>query len=168
MAEESGFNSKQWFTSSTQYNAEEDRALIGTHYHKSLEMLDFTKAYEKNTDFEDVDYSKIEKAHKVIKDLVKDSVNIKKEAEFMMYVPYNKIVESDVDDKVLIQGVVDLIIEKENYVILVDYKFSSLPTNKLKEKYAEQLNLYKNAIELAFNKPVEQMYIYSINNAELI
>ena len=86
----------------------------------------------------------------------------------MMYDPYNSIVDSEVEDKVLIQGVVDLIIEKENSVILVDYKFSSLPSAKLKEKYCEQLNLYKKAIELAYKKPVEQMYIYSINNSELV
>ena len=168
VAQEKGFTSKQWFTSTTQYNAEEDKALIGTHYHKALEMLDFTKDYEKNTNFEDVDYAKIELAHKNISKLAINAIQIKKEAEFMMYVPYNSIVDSEVEDKVLIQGVVDLIIEKENSVILVDYKFSSLPSAKLKEKYCEQLNLYKKAIELAYKKPVEQMYIYSINNSELV
>ena len=39
-----------------------------------------------------------------------------------MYVPYNEIVESDVTDKVLIQGVVDLIIEKENSTVLDNFK----------------------------------------------
>ena len=86
----------------------------------------------------------------------------------MMYVPYNSVVESGISDKVLIQGVVDLIIEKENSIVLVDYKFSSLPANILKEKYQEQLKLYKMAIENAFNKKVDQMFIYSINTGELI
>ena len=86
----------------------------------------------------------------------------------MMYVPYKDVVESDVDDKVLIQGVVDLIIERENTIDIVDYKFSKLPAELLKQKYSEQLNLYKLAVERAFNKPVEHVYIYSINSGELV
>ena len=58
--------------------------------------------------------------------MVVDAVNIKKEAEFMMYVPYNEVVESEVDDKILIQGVVDLLIEKENSIIIVDYNTACL------------------------------------------
>ena len=84
-----------------------------------------------------------------------------------MHVPYNEIVESEITDKVLIQGVVDLIIEKENSIIIVDYKFSKLPTQLLKEKYSEQLKLYKIAVERAFEKPVENTFIYSIEKAEL-
>ena len=79
-----------------------------------------------------------------------------------------RVVASDIEDKILIQGVADLIIEKENSIVLVDYKFSSLPAKVLKEKYSEQLNLYKIAIEEAFKKPVEHMYIYSINTGELV
>ena len=67
----------------------------------------------------------------------------------MMYVPYNYInLGSEVEDKILIQGVVDLLIENEKSITLVDYKFSHLPAKILKEKYMEQLNLYKYAIEL--------------------
>ena len=166
-SEENKFVTKEWITAKSQYNASEDRALIGTHYHKALELLDLTKEYTKNTDFEDVDYNKIRKAHEVLHKLVDGAVSIHKESDFMMYVPYNEIVESDVKDKVLVQGVVDLIIEKENSVDIVDYKFSKLSAKTLKEKYGEQLLLYKKAVESAFNKKVEHMYIYSIDKGEL-
>ena len=85
-----------------------------------------------------------------------------------MYVPYNLVVESDVEDKVLIQGMVDLIIENKSSITIVDYKFSGLKAESLKEKYLEQLKLYKLAVEYAYNKPVEHMFLYSINSAELI
>ena len=166
-AEELKFSSKDWINREVQYETNEDRAIVGTHYHKALELLDLNKPYEKNTDFEDVDYQKIEKAYTVLSELVAGAKKIKKEAEFMMYVPYNEIVESVASDKVLVQGVVDLIIEKENSVDIVDYKFSKLGAKALKEKYAEQLELYKKAVELAFNKKVEHMYIYSIEKGEL-
>ncbi|MBR2969440.1 MAG: PD-(D/E)XK nuclease family protein, partial [Clostridia bacterium] len=88
-------------------------------------------------------------------------------AEFMLYVPYRSIVESEVEDKVLVQGVVDLIIEHEDNIDIVDYKFSSLPIRVLKQKYSEQLALYKLAVEKAYNKKVSNTYIYSINTGEL-
>lgn len=158
---------KDVVSKSTQYEIE-DIATIGIHYHSALEELDLKTDYVEKKVFDDIDYNKVKLAHKVLSPLTNGAINIKKEAEFMMYVPYCEIVPSDIEDKVLIQGVADLIIEKENSIILVDYKFSSLPAKVLKQKYAEQLNLYKFAIESAYNKKVEQMYIYSINNGELI
>ena len=167
LSQEQGFKIKSVIKASAQYEIE-DKAKVGVEYHSALEALDLTSPYMKNSDFELVDYNKIRLAHEKLSPLVEGAINIKKEAEFMMYVPYCDVVVGDIEDKILIQGVVDLIIEKENSVVLVDYKFSSLPAKILKEKYAEQLNLYKLAIEDAFKKPVEKMLIYSINTGELV
>ena len=162
------FEIRSWLTEETQFNYEEDKALVGTHYHKALELLDLNLPYVQNTDFEDVDYAKVKLAHEVLSPLVYGAKQIKKEAEFMMLVPYDELVNSSITDRVLVQGVVDLIIERENSVDIVDYKFSSLPANVLKEKYCEQLKLYKLAVEKAFNKKVEHMFIYSIKAGELV
>ena len=144
------FTTKEWLTKSVQFNAEEDKALIGTHYHTALEKLNFESDYCKNTNFEDVDYNKIKKAHEILSQLIKNSIKVRKEAEFMMYVPHKELVESEVENKVLVQGVVDLLIEEHDGFVIVDYKFSSLPVRVLKQKYAEQLLLYKQAVEKAF------------------
>ncbi len=163
------FETKAWMTPKTQYLAEEDKALIGTHYHKALELLDLTKEYQQNTNFEDVDYQKIKRAHQNLSKLVVGAKTIKKEADFMSYLPYNELVKSSsVAEKVLVQGVLDMLIEFEDHFDIVDYKFSNLKANILKQKYAEQLQLYKLAVEKAFNKKVEHMYIYSINTGELV
>ncbi len=166
-SQEIGFSTRQWLKPSNQYE-QEDRALQGTHYHKALELLNFNTSYQKNSDFEDVDYTKVKKAHEVISKLVKGNVNLKKEAEFMMYVPYSELVDSKTNDKVLVQGVVDLIIERDESIDIVDYKFSRLPIKTLKERYIEQLKLYKKAVELAYKKKVEHMYIYSIETGEVL
>lgn len=165
-AETTSYKVKSVLNKQEQYGLE-DKAQIGVEYHAALEMLDLQNDYVQNTNYEKVDYRKIAMAHKVLKPLVNNAVSIKKEAEFMMYVPYSEVVESDIKDKVLIQGVVDLVIEKETSIDIVDYKFSSLPIKLLKEKYSEQLRLYKLAVEKAYNKQVENMYIYSINSGEL-
>ena len=165
--QKNGFVAKKIINKSVQYEAE-DVVKTGVNYHSALENLDLIGEYKQTTDFEDVDYSKIKLAYQVLHPLTKGSINIRKEADFMMLVPYSTIASSYIDDNVLIQGVVDLIIEKENSVILVDYKFSRLPAKILKEKYSEQLSLYKLAIEEAYKKPVENMFIYSINTGELV
>ena len=167
VSQDKDFKIKNVMSFSAQYDLE-DREQIGVNYHSALEKLDLINKYEQNSVYEFVDYEKIRLAHEKLNPLVKNSVNIKKEAEFMMYVPYNSIIDSDVEDKVLIQGVVDLIIERENSIDIVDYKFSTLPAKVLKQKYAEQLNLYKMAVEKVYNKKVEHMFIYSINTGELV
>ena len=86
----------------------------------------------------------------------------------MMYVPYNEIfTDSTISTKILVQGIVDLILEFDDHIILIDYKYSSLPINKLKQKYSNQILLYKLAIEKAYKKPVTESYIYSIKTGEL-
>ncbi|MBQ8615038.1 MAG: UvrD-helicase domain-containing protein [Clostridia bacterium] len=167
VSQSKGYSVKSMINPQTQYEVE-DKALIGVEYHSALEQLDLCSQYVQNTNFEHVDYKKIKLAHEKLSPLVKYSINIKKEAEFMMYVPYDEVVESEIDDKILIQGVVDLIIERENSIDIVDYKFSSLSAKLLKERYAEQLKLYKKAVEGAYCKPVDHMYIYSINTGELV
>lgn len=164
--EEQKFNTYEQFNLSTQYEITENKTQVGTHYHSALEQLDFENEYLKNTDFEDVDYNKIQTAHKVLSHFIAGAISIRKEADFEMFVSYSELVNSPIDDKVLVQGVVDLIVERENCVDIVDYKFSNLKIETLKRKYSEQLELYKKAVEYAYNKPVNT-FIYSINTGEL-
>ncbi|MBR6778691.1 MAG: UvrD-helicase domain-containing protein [Clostridia bacterium] len=161
------FATKDVFNTNVQYDYD-DRALVGTHYHIALELLDYAKPYEQNTNFDDVDYNKIKKAHEIISGIAKNALSIKKEADFMLYVPYNQIVDSNIGNKVLVQGIVDLLLEYKDYFVIIDYKFSSLPIEILKQKYTEQLSLYKLAVEKAYNKKVDKVLIYSINTGELL
>ena len=73
--------------------------------------------------------------------------------------------EKETDEKVLVQGIVDLYLEtEESEIILVDYKTDYVPKNKeneLIQKYQTQLLLYKKAIEEAKKQKVSEIYIYS-------
>ena len=75
------------------------------------------------------------------------------------------IYEEDIDEKILVQGIIDLYyITEDNKVILVDYKTDYIPDGKeniLKEKYIRQLELYKLAIEGLIGKKLDNVYIYS-------
>ena len=82
-----------------------------------------------------------------------------------MNIPANEIYDVNIEEKILVQGVVDLYYIDENYnIILVDYKtdYVKKDEKELIEKYQKQLSIYKQAIEEALQKEVYKTYIYSI------
>ena len=85
-----------------------------------------------------------------------------------MQVPYNEIEDSDITDKVLVQGVCDLIVIKNDKTILVDYKFSNHSESDLIRTYYKQLMLYKKSATYALSKQIDECYILSLKPCELI
>ena len=104
---------------------------------------------------------------KLLEELCKDSTTLK-EQTFVMQVPYSEIEDSDINDKVLVQGVCDLIIIKNNKTILVDYKFSNLNESSLINKYYKQLLLYKKSATYALGRQIDECYILSLKPCKLI
>ena len=90
---------------------------------------------------------------------------VHKEVPFYMNIPYK-----DTDEKILIQGVIDLYyISKSGELILVDYKTDNLINEEdFIERYSYQLDLYKQALEQALNKNVDKKYIYSTKLKKMI
>ena len=82
-----------------------------------------------------------------------------------MNIPANEIYDVNIEEKILVQGVVDLYyIDENDNIILVDYKtdYVKKDEKELIEKYQKQLSIYKQAIEEALQKEVYKTYIYSI------
>ncbi len=72
-------------------------------------------------------------------------------------------------DKILIQGVIDLLVElPDGTYMLVDYKMSRSGTEKLKERYSEQIKLYKRAVEEILKKPVSVAFLYNLNTGAVV
>lgn len=90
------------------------------------------------------------------------------EKMFLMNIEKNLVKASLTSEKILIQGVVDLILEGENDLILVDYKTTKGSEQMLKNKYKTQLDLYATALENYYQKPVLKKYIYSFFKNKLI
>lgn len=145
----------------------DDLAQIGTTYHNALSGIIYSCPYIFNNE-EGVNETLIKLAYDKISPIAHNCINQFSEKQFMMYVPYKDIYpDSNLDTKILVQGVVDLILEFDDHIILIDYKYSNLPIDKLAEKYRTQIMLYKLAIERAFKKPVSKSYIYSIKTGDL-
>ena len=87
---------------------------------------------------------------------------IEKEKAVCIKLMANSIFSEAENETILVQGIIDLFAIKNDEIILVDYKTDFVEKeNDLKIKYKKQLELYKKALEEAFNKKVKKVYIYS-------
>ncbi|ASK60837.1 helicase-exonuclease AddAB subunit AddA [Virgibacillus phasianinus] len=82
---------------------------------------------------------------------------------------------SDVDEQVLVQGVIDCVIPVEDGVLIVDYKTDAIQKEvtdevmeQLKERYRTQMDLYRQAIERIWKKPVKSVYLYYFSKELLV
>ncbi len=95
---------------------------------------------------------------------IKAAKEIQKEKPFYINIPAKEICREEIDEKVLVQGIIDLYyITKEEKLVLVDYKTDRVKTKEeLEEKYKEQLKIYRKALEQALERKVDKVYIYSL------
>ena len=150
----------------------------GTLMHLVLQKLDFRKTYS------------LDDIKELLNDLVMKEIILGEEVK---YIDANKILEFTKsklykriqnakhifkeqpfyinlqneefkDEKILVQGIIDLyFIEENENIVLVDYKtdYIEKDKNELIIKYQKQLELYKKAIEKSLKKNVNEVYIYS-------
>ncbi|MCR5653012.1 MAG: helicase-exonuclease AddAB subunit AddA [Ruminococcus sp.] len=73
------------------------------------------------------------------------------------------------ENKIIMQGAVDLAFIENGEIVLVDYKTDRVKDiEKLAVMYRKQVELYKNALEETMNKRVKEIIIYSVHlNKEL-
>ena len=99
---------------------------------------------------------------------LKNAREIHKEKAFYINVKASRMydISKENDENILVQGIIDLYyIDKDGKLVLVDYKTDYVEAGKeseLVEKYKEQLYLYRDALEMALNRKVDRMWIYSL------
>mgnify|MGYP001851911832 FL=1 len=97
---------------------------------------------------------------------LKKAKKVYRERPFFINIPAKEIYNQDLEEEILVQGIIDLYYEDENGdIVLVDYKTDYVENGKendLVEKYNLQLELYKKALEESLNKKVKKTYIYSV------
>ena len=164
-------------------------AEIGTAMHTVMQHLPLTKQYkadeleeiiaqmvneEKLTaeEAEVIDLNAIENFFQTdIAKLMLTSEKVEREIPFTYTLDVSEVYpnwQSDTEEAVLIQGVVDCLIYTEEGVIILDYKtdaiyddvISEQLMNSLKDRYRVQINLYKRAMGDILKQPVHQAYLY--------
>ena len=161
-----------------------NKAEIGTLMHLILQKLDFKLEYNeeelRNLIYKlvlaniitenQVKYIDIKKILKFTKSIlyidIKNAKEIHKEEPFYIYLPANELYKNETDEKILIQGIIDLYyINKNDELVLVDYKTDYVLNEdgqELTVKYKKQLEIYKQALEKSLNRKVDKTYIYSL------
>ena len=165
---------------------QEEKALTGaqkgTIMHFILQKIDLRRLYtlQEIKEFTDelvakkmitekeqeaVNLDKIEKfLNSELAENIRNSKQIFKEKPFYLYMPVKEIYGGETEEKIVVQGVIDLFfVDQNDEIVLVDYKTDYVENEEdLIKKYKEQLEIYQKAIEKATNQIVERKYIYSM------
>ncbi|MBO6090147.1 MAG: PD-(D/E)XK nuclease family protein, partial [Lachnospiraceae bacterium] len=73
------------------------------------------------------------------------------------------------NEKVLVQGVIDVYFEENGKLILMDYKTDRVDNaQELVKRYKTQLDYYSEALSRLEKKPVAEIMIYSFALGEVI
>ena len=98
--------------------------------------------------------------------MMKKAKEVYREKTFYINIPAEELYVGKTEQKILVQGIIDLyFIDENDNIILADYKTDYVENNqeeKLIQKYKKQLEIYKRALEQSYNKKVEKIYIYSV------
>lgn len=92
---------------------------------------------------------------------------ILREQPFLIYLPH-RLLGGKTDDRVLVQGKIDLLIVGTDEVTLIDYKLSGKSDQALRESYRKQLDCYALAVQSILGKNVTRKLIYSIPRHKFI
>lgn len=95
---------------------------------------------------------------------IRKAKTIYKEKPFYININVGEVYDEKIDEDILVQGIIDLyFIDEFDKLVLVDYKTDRVENlEELITKYKTQLDLYKQALEDALDKKVDEVYIYSV------
>ena len=175
--------SEGFVQSESKSGTREQAILRGNAYHEALKIIDFDKIdsledllrekenlKENLTEgyFELLDFNILYRDIKRAKELL-DGRSPVKEQQFIMEEKLCDVLDGVTsEERVIVQGVIDLFALGEKN-ILIDYKFTSIQDkDRLLSRYKKQLKLYADAVEKGFNIKLDEIYLLSLANGEII
>ncbi len=162
---------------------EETGAERGVIAHKILENLDFNLLND-HFDFTNqvdnlikVGVLSSEEVDKINLERLKNAVmsfsyrvkgkTLYREQPFLAKIDSEKVLNR-AGDKILVQGVIDLLALDGDAAEIIDYKYSTLNANSLKKKYSSQLELYALAVEEVLGLKVTKKTLVNVFSGESI
>ena len=184
MQDEEHYNISNFSAYEEDISGDNDFLAIGTAYHRFMELLNFShnengikkqidELVEKNkiskAELDMVDIQKLTTACAEIAKLIEPEDIVLKEQQFLCYMPASELIKTSETNKILVQGVADLIIIKNKEIILIDYKTSRFNDERdFVSKYSTQLNIYSKALQDFYRDKVSKKYVYSFHLNKLI
>ena len=158
------------FETSKHSNLDTSFSETGTAYHEALKILDFSLVNTSDDVVKQFNEKKFDENMQKLIDINIVYENIK----LLKPIIYNKKIFKEkpfvlkLENKQLVQGIVDLLATGDEN-ILIDYKFTrEKDENVLKNRYKEQIMLYKEAIEKAENIKINKIFLVSLLNKKII
>lgn len=97
------------------------------------------------------------------------SANIRRELPFSLLLEANRFYpESPKGARIFVQGVVDVLFDEPDGMVLVDYKTDGGPPESIVARYRLQLQLYAEAMETLLKKRVKAVYLYLLQMGEAV
>ncbi len=164
---------------------ESGKNLVGTALHKAMELIDFgLQDKEEVAQYLDElvkgDELSAEQRAMVDPQIIADCLQLPsiklakanrhfREKNFVLDIPACEVLDGvKTDDKILLQGTIDLLIELPEGYVIVDFKYSSKSDEEIKRSYAKQLELYQLAVESCSKKKVVSKIIVVIGDSREI
>ncbi|MCQ2387522.1 MAG: UvrD-helicase domain-containing protein [Clostridia bacterium] len=148
----------------------------GTIAHKILENYDFKSDDDLFIQVEKMvkgDILSKEEAEKVNIEKIKNAIDsqvfegvknsdVYKEKGLICEIEANKILNTQSNEKILLQGVIDLLLIDSDGAKIIDYKYSAFDMDTLEKRYKKQLELYSFAVENILKIKVKSKTIVNI------
>lgn len=103
---------------------------------------------------------------------IKRSPSVMREKKFTVNIPGEKVypeLKGELNENIMIQGMIDCAFEENGKLVVVDYKTDRVQDeNTLKNKYSQQLEMYKYALEQITELEVSETCLYSFMLAKTI
>jgi len=100
------------------------------------------------------------------------SPEVRRETPFVVRVPANRVYDTDSDETVLVQGIIDLCYRTEGGWVLIDYKTNRLDTKTdaalILMHYRPQLEIYRYALEKITAIPVIRAGLFLLSRGETV
>lgn len=80
------------------------------------------------------------------------------------------LAQPEIDEKIILQGVIDMLILTHEGITVIDYKTDKISAEQIPsqtEKYRKQLDLYAQAASEILNKPITAKYLYFLEPQQL-
>ena len=160
-----------------------ENILTGLAYHAFLEHVEFCpdtadklKEIDRVYSMLPMDYQTVLDKEKMMQilnlpilQIVQNAV-VYKEKRFLLQAKASEIaiLNTDIEDSILLQGIIDLLVLAEDEITIIDYKYSSHTTTQLAKDYFQQMQIYKMAVEKWQPTKKITCYLLNIKSGEFI
>ncbi len=100
---------------------------------------------------------------------MRSSNKVRREMQFSRMLDADRFyTDAQPGSKIFIQGVIDLLFNETDGIVLVDYKTDNCNEDEAVKKYKIQIDLYSEAVEAILNRHIKEKYLYLFHSGAIV